>query len=111
MPQETPPVRLTLRADQTLEHPLVDALLTYAPPVAFQVQAVKSFHAHQDLKSIRDQVAGHQPQILVNVETTESDWSALLQHLKHAVSHADIAYAVTPIIAQGSLSTLSPHDH
>ncbi|WP_019894460.1 DUF3240 family protein [Hydrogenovibrio halophilus] len=97
-------VQLTLRADATLEHPLVDALLTFQPAVPFQVQTVKSFHAHQTLTTISDQVAGHLPQIRVTIETTENAWSAILAHIKNDLSHAEIQYWVMPVITHGQLS-------
>jgi hypothetical protein len=98
-------VQLTLRADATLEHPLVDALMTFQPVVPFQVQTVKSFHAHQILTTISDQVAGHLPQIRVTIETNENDCSAILTHIKNDLSHAEIHYWVMPVITHGQLLT------
>lgn len=100
-------VQLTLRADATLEHPLVDALLTFQPAVPFQVQTVKSFHAHQTLTTISDQVAGHRPQIVVTVETQASHWQKILTHLAQAMPHADITYSVTTLTAYGTVGSAS----
>lgn len=97
-------VKLILRVDTALEHPVVDALLTYHKEMSFQVSAVKSYHAEAgNLTTVQDQVSGYRPQIMIQVDTEQQTYPDILHFLKQTLPKCHLKYHMIPLAEEGSL--------
>lgn len=96
-------VTMVFRADASLEHPIVDALLTFSQTLSFQILPVKSFHASSKLTRLTDQVSGYRKEILVQVETQAPTCEAILEHIKAALPNAEVHYRISPVESKGIL--------
>lgn len=99
---------LRLMVEVDLKHAVSDALLTFENPthdsaLSFVSYAVQSHQASQSLHSVREQVDGFTPKVILEITLPENLRETLLAHLKNALPNAIIPYQLVPHIEEGLL--------
>ena len=95
---------LRLNLEVELKHAVTDSLLTFtAMPLSFISYQVQSHQADQRLHSIREQVEGFTPKMIIEITVPEGVLNGLLQHLKTNLPQANIPYQLIPSIQEGQL--------
>lgn len=95
---------LRLNLEVELKHAVTDSLLTFeALPLSFISYQVQSHQADQRLHSIREQVDGFTPKMMIEITVPEGLLNTLLQHLKAHLPQANIPYQILPSVQDGQL--------
>ncbi|MDX1348402.1 MAG: DUF3240 family protein [Thiomicrorhabdus chilensis] len=94
-------LHLILPADQVND--VVDCLLAEQPPLFFSVVDVQGYGQPQERLTVREQVAGYQKKVMVQIECHHSLSQQILANIKHAMPTATISYRILPLIEHGQL--------
>ncbi|MFN4004186.1 MAG: DUF3240 family protein [Hylemonella sp.] len=106
LPDSPPPLcLLTLLAPQASEDALLD-LLAACPELqqGYILVPAQGLGAGTQLLSVMEQVQGRARRVLVQAVVRQDDWPALLQKLRAQLPSPEVAYWLTPLLAQGRLA-------
>ena len=99
---------LTLIAETGLEESLLDWLLDYGHDVMFSSEIVNFHGLEQASLSLSEQVSGHRPMLLVQVQMPLEDARRLCRELAAVFTQAHIHYRIAPLTEAGPLSACRP---
>lgn len=97
------PCVLVLIANTSVEEPLFDWLLDYSDDMVFSSEVVDCHGIEHTALSLREQVTGRQPKLMVQLQVPLDAARALCAALGQAFPSAGIRYWIAPVIEAGHL--------
>lgn len=94
-------LHLILPANQVND--VVDCLLAEKPALFFTVIQTQGYGQPQERLTVREQVAGYQNKMMVQIECSEVLARQLLVNIKQELPTATINYRILPLIEHGQL--------
>lgn len=99
---------LVLIADRRMKEPLFDWLLGYHDDLVFTSHVVECHGVEHAVLSLREQVSGTQPRLMVQLQIPLQDARRLCAALGTAFPAAGIRYWITPVLETGHLEAPAP---
>jgi hypothetical protein len=96
-------VILDLILPSKLVNDVVDCLLGQTPKLFFSVVEMQGYGQPQEHLTVREQVAGYQQKVKVQIECLAERAPSILADLKQQMPNATLSYRVTPILQHGQL--------
>lgn len=94
---------LVLVADTRIEEPVLDWLLDYREDILFTSDLVDCHGVEHAALSVREQVSGRQPRLMVQLRVPLEEGRRICSGLRAAFPKAGIHYWIVPVIEQGRL--------
>lgn len=98
---------LVLIANTSVEEPLFDWLLDYSDDMVFSSDIVDCHGIEHAALSLREQVTGRQPKLMVQLQIALGEARTLCAQLGGAFPNAGIRYWIAPVIEAGHLGGAS----
>lgn len=95
---------LVLIADTRIKEPVLDWLLDYRQDMVFSSDLVDCHGVEHAALSVREQVTGRQPRVMVQLQIPLRDARELCAALGVAFPRAGIRYWIMPVLDTGTLA-------
>ncbi|MDG6773443.1 DUF3240 family protein [Thiomicrorhabdus sp. ZW0627] len=94
-------LHLILPASQVND--VVDCLLAEKPSLFFSVVDVQGYGQPQERLTVREQVAGYQHKVMVQIECEHFTCRQIMDNIKKEMPTATISYRILPLFDHGQL--------
>jgi len=97
-------VLIKLVIDEGVFAAVADSLLVYEKSqIEFKSVSIRSYSNEHELEEIKEKVAGYLAKVQIEINTTQNQYSDILDYLKEQHPNMQCHYLVTPVLDSGVL--------